>query len=541
MQDERTMKDGPSGTPWGFLLAVFFVLTIITTLVPVVSWVQRPTGSAYTGYSYESVGDIFVYLNLIEQAKQGAALFENFFTPEPHSPMLFQPLFFVLGHLARWVHMSSLVIWHVARVGLLAPLLWVIWKCAERLFRAERAKKLAVLFAVGSGAVVSSTSEGSSFLMILYSPKAVMTLWFTLLFFSIFLTMYERRATVLRVSGMFFLSFLQAFLQPYVLLLWAAVPGVFLFVDVLLGLFRWRTLVLVLVGVVAPVGFSLIALGAMVLRHPLLESWSRNAYGLPYPWHVYLLLFGILLPLALFGVLRRQERFFLNTSARFFLLFFITTLALSLSPYPYSYRLVGYLHLPIAFFASAGALAAWELTRTRPAWRVLLLSLLALTLSDNIRHVAVNVTGKYLQSENRFLSAEDSAAVQWLREKTPEKSRILSSPAWDTLLAQQAYRHVYTTSGWQTTDVVHRIMESLAIYRGEYTPVELDVFLRNNDIHYLVVSSRERIKGHWRSFSGSDMIYDLVSFYGFRPEEYPFLHEVYASATFLIYRYQPTR
>lgn len=535
-----TTAKNPARTPWRFLFVVFFLLSLVTTAVPVVNWARRPPNAVFTGYSYESVGDIFVYLNFIDQAKHGAMLFENFFTPEPHGPILFHPLFLILGRLAALTHLSSLVVWHLSRVALLAPLLWVIWKCAERFFQEPKAKKLAVLFIVVTGSVASSTSEGSTFLMMLYSPKAILTLLCTLLFFFFFLVQYERRSSALRISAMFLLASLQAFVQPYVILVWAVAPVAFLFVDFLVGRFRWRAFWLVLASTTLPVALSLFLLGAMVQRDPLLDAWSRNAYGFPYPWHTYLLALGALLPVALVGLFHEGRRVFSNPFVRFFLLLLLTTVVLSLSPYPYSYRLLGYVHIPLALFAAGGTLVALRYTAARPVGRVVLLLFLALSVSDNVRHIGLNLTGAYLQSENRFLDADEASGLRWLREETPEDSRILASPAWDTLLAEQAYRHVYTSSGWQTTSPVHRIQETLAIYRGDYTPLALDAFLSNNAIRYLVVSDREKIKGHWRSYSGGALVYDVISGYNLRPERYPFLKEVYANPTFSIYRFQPS-
>lgn len=521
--------------PMRFLLAVFLLIAVVTTAVPVVNWAQRPKGGAFTGFSFESVGDIFVYFNLIDQSAHGAWLFRDMFTSEPHAPALFNPYLLILGKLAAFMRVSTLVIWHLARVALLLPTLMLLWILLSQIVHDETRRRPVFLLVLGSGALVLSRPDGSTFLSMLYDGMALATLCLTIIFFLTVLRVFRSGLTVPLALALFFLPFLQAFIRPYVLFLWGAIPLATYAVDIFLRRRRPRASVVHLTAILFPVAAAYAALALILVRNPVLYAWSSNANGFAWAPDTVALFFGAQAPFALAGMWSERKRLVTDPAVRFVFLWLLVGFAATFSPYPYGYRLLQFLHIPLAAFSALGVVFLWRRPLARVSLRVSIVFFAALLFSDNIRHVVLNFSGAYYRASFRYLSAGHRSALAWLRDSTPPESVVLHSPIWDTLLAQQSFRPVYATQGWQTVAPIQKVETALDVYSGKYEPAALKQFLSRHNISYLYVSDQERVSGQWRGESGGKGLYGRKFVFDFHPEQYPFLREVFSNGTATIY------
>ncbi|MBI3957087.1 MAG: hypothetical protein HY340_03820 [Candidatus Kerfeldbacteria bacterium] len=519
------------------LIATWLALVVVTIIVPVVSWLRRPPGSVFTGYSYESVGDIFVYLNFIEQAKNGAVLFTDMFTPEPHEPVLLHPLFLILGRVAAAVHASPLVVWHAARALLLFPLVVVVWHLVAQFVRGRSLRIFGFAAILLTGGIAMESPITSVFLGGLYSPKSLLSFLDTLVFVLLLLRLlqWQRvRSTGALLTG---LALWQALLEPYPLFLWGCLAVTAVFVSFLFERNARRTL-LSFVAIGVSLGVAIVVLAVMVLGSPILRAWSLNAEGQSSSV-LFVVLFALPLGLlASLGIVARR-RSLLTPPTRFLLVWLCVGLAVLWSPYPYAYRLIGYVQPVLALFAVFGAVALWQRHSRTLLWKALVLLFLGLALSDTVRHVGFNLTGDYNGTEDRYLTADEVRLFRWVRDATPADSLFLTSPSWDTLFAQQAYRRVYATLGWQTIRLMDRLREAIDVYSGRLAGADLQQFVETNGIAYIVVGRRERVSGTFRGFGRDGEPIGIEASFDFLSGEAPFLQRVYHSETIDVYQVKP--
>ncbi len=517
------------------LVVVWMLVSILMLSVPFVHWARRPAGSVYTGNTYESVGDVFVYLNFIDQAAHGVWRFQNFFTPEPHQGILINPLLFILGVGSRVTHLSPLVWWHVGRTVLLFPLLVLLFVFARKLSNHVPRQWFLWSVVLASGAVWLIHAESSTFVAALYSPLQIWSLTSLVAVMLVLLRWYERgvrfwEGILLVVAGI-----VQATVQPYGLLLWAAIPGAFLALEAVRGQIRWRRAA----GVFLPFALATFAGYAVVLYEvgssPLLRIWSLQAAGTPWPWIAVGLSSLYLLPFAVLGLVAVRHRFLSSPALRLIGVWLVIAALLTRSPYPYAYRLMLFFHIPLALFVGYGLWALWQRTRRRYAWRVALLFACVPLISGNLYHLYANYTGRYPLAAYRYVPKAEAEALRWIRNSTPPTSLLLASPNWDTLLAQQAYRRVFVTEGWQTVGYWKRIQEALAVYGGQFDEDALRRFVQDNGVTHILLSDWERRAAEdvARRFLSARLARQYS--YGFSPARYDFLQLVYDEGGVTIY------
>lgn len=526
--------------PWKFLLTVFFILTVVTTAIPVINIIHRPAGTLYTGYTYESVGDIFFYLNLIEQAKKGNVLFQNFMTPEQHPAVFFHPLFLFLGWLVRAAHIGGLTAWHIARIILLLPLLVVLYTFLAKIFAHEHQRRFALLFTLCSGGILLATHESSLFVSLLFSPLSILTTLDSWVFFLLFLRHYRNGLRVGTSICMIALGLLQAIIHPYALLLWGVIPLAYLFVNVLLHkirpLFAAQQSLPVIVALFAGYGYLLF----FVLSNPVLRAWSNGAAIYSWPWIYVWLFFGTLLPLALIGIFAHRNEFLHSDSHQFLLLWLLVNLSLARSSYPYAGRVMILLFLPLGVCASYGAVWIWQKTRYNAIARQALPFLLALTLSNNLFHLFADITGAYDGAEQRYIDQQDVRVTTWLRGQGKPSDVVLAAPSWDTLFGQLAFHQVFITYGGLTNQFYQRLPQALNVYAGHYNVDDLFALVKENSIRYVVVGPRERNSGYIEAIKFRKSVWKTQYAFNFHPERYSFLHMAYNEGGYAVYEVSDT-
>lgn len=532
------MAHMPSAAPrrWRFLFVVAVLLGVLTTSIPVVNWLQRPHGSTYTGYSYESVGDIFVYLNLIEQAKNGQLLFSDFFTSEAHAGILFNPLYLILGWTARTAHLSPLVVWHLFRILFLVAFVLLLYRVLGWLTADEAERRVTLIAVLSTGALMTLNHEASTFLSLLYSPMATLTLLLSLGYFYLFARAAETGMTPGKFLVLAALGILQSTIHPYVVVLWVVVPIVHVFLGALLGeRRRWATATLALPPLLIGIFYSLYQY-LSVVRSPILRAWAENAMLGAWQPGPLLFFLGMLGLFALVAIIVCRKELFRNPFKRLLLiLLFVGLAATQTHAFPYAYRLPILLHLPLAYFAAKGFLWLWKMAHHALPAQAMLLVLLLPMFSDNAVHFLHNLRRDYPANQKLYLSAAAADALRWLRTSTPDNSVILHSPSWDTLLGYQAYRRVYVTAGWQTASVNQKIFTTLRAYEGAYTPEQLATLFRSNRITHIMVSPLERQSGPWKIFPTPSSNISSEYVFGFSPSRYPFLRKVYDKGGFEVY------
>src|SRR3989344_3196127 len=118
----RQLVKSISKREWWFLVVTAVFLIVLTTAPYVFGWQKAPAGSTYTGLHSLTPGDIHVYFSYLEQVRQGQLVFQDLYSGEPQSRLIFNGFWSALGVFAVAFGLSNVVAFQLARI-IFSPLL----------------------------------------------------------------------------------------------------------------------------------------------------------------------------------------------------------------------------------------------------------------------------------------------------------------------------------------------------------------------------------------------------------------------------------
>lgn len=523
--------------PWQFLLITWLALAVVTTSVPVVDYLRRPAGSVFTGYSYESVGDIFGYLNMIEQAERGHVLFTPIMSAVQNAPGFFNPFFLLIGWGGALFHLSPLAAWHAARIVLILLLIILLWKALSNLLEKEMPRRVVLVgMLLISGVSPTQNHESSTFVSLLYSPLTLAMLCcmlgLTLACFAVARNGLRWRSAAV-IAGTILA---QSYLQPYVLPVMVILPIVWVALLYLQQRIPRQTLfrTVMLVGLASAATFYLLYF--MASHNPVIREYAVSFRNVLWQVDIIFLYMTFLLPATCAFVFYRRRKMLTHPASLWMVLWLVITLFFLFVPYPYSGRLISLVHVPLEFFSVAGLAilwrGRWKYFHCRPLAAIIIGSL----LYPAALHLVVNWTGNYEDATSmKYIDATTQKGFIWIRKNTPHNAILFTAPSWDTLFSQQVNRQAYAISGGFQRDFWHRAQQSFDLLAGHESPERLFDFLSQNHIGFIVVSQKERDIEEWVS----DVFGDTAALqyaFQFVPERYTFLYPVYDVEGFRVYQ-----
>ncbi len=106
----------PAHGDWRFFSLVGVLVGLVALAPYLFGQALTPTGYQFQGNTVLAPGDPNVYYSYIEQARQGAVLMRDVFTSEAHPATLWQPVWLVLGWVAKITSLSAPVTYAIARI-----------------------------------------------------------------------------------------------------------------------------------------------------------------------------------------------------------------------------------------------------------------------------------------------------------------------------------------------------------------------------------------------------------------------------------------
>lgn len=479
--------------PWLWMLAILAV----SALPLLAAWWDQPTGTLFTGFLSDRDQDAWSYIAKMHQGYDGAWLYRNRYSDEPHTGAAGVFLYYLtLGHVARWTGLSLIGVYHLARLIGTALFVDGLWRFVCRLWPTSRRRHLTmalVLFAGGLGwlsevnAVWGVPSVWPGWLFPADLVWTGLTTIGTLLLYShypwalwLILTTY-RGAYDAETAGRWpWLAAASAFAlavhHPYDI-----VP-----VGVTLALwlgwrtwrYGWRSFArLSLIGLAAavPVGYY----AWLFTCHPMFSRWAgQNVCRSPHP-AVYLLAFGGLLALALPGLRRRQD----DRTAPLWGLLGVWVVANAFLLYaPVSWQRLMMMGLPMAcaLWASRGLDALVD--RWPKQRRAIGLACVALLIPGPLQLLAVGLTS------HSYLPADEAACYAWLATQPKEDGAVLCSVVTGN--------HAVALSGqaavlghWSETPAYSRLLAEVEHgFRHGFDPA----WLTAHHVRWVIVGPRER-------------------------------------------------
>ncbi len=452
-------------------VAVWALLMVVVGFVPIwFGYAAAPDGWRFTGLHAGTLNDLQGYMAWIRQARDGHLLFVDKFTSEPHSRVIFHPLFWGIGSVARWSGLSIMSLWHVVQgLSLVLLIFAIFWFCAE--FTESTAIRVLALVLATTAAGLGWMFPGSEALPVIERPidlwqleanpfRAICSSFFTLtlalalmLWVVIGMMRYFRTGRLRDAARAGGLTLLLAAVHHYDVLTLYAVLGAW---ALLAGRRRWAGMI-VLVAMSAPY----LLYGFLAVRlDPVLSGivWFMEVP----PVSAYLVGWGLPLTLAALALLLPSV-WRDHPHVRLLLVWIAVNPVLLVLPVAFRRKLIWGMHVIICILAAMAirALAA-RLTAglaDRPRFRKTLAAAAALPA---VAFMAIG-SSQFLLAEvrertfGRFLPEEVAEAFHRLDEESGEHDVVLAGPALAGFVPGWTGATVFWGHWAQTVDVARKI------------------------------------------------------------------------------------
>ena len=441
---------------WRWALGWAVVLVAVATLPYVVAYLATPDGLFYTGF-LGNPEDGHTYLAKMRQGWRGEWRFHIAHTPEPHQGEFLFGYYLLLGHIARWTHLSLVLVLQIARVANGLLLLLVLYYAVSWVFQDPSQRRFAFLItSLGSGfgwmamfaggmTVDLWVPEGYVFYSVLanaHFPLAIAMMVLSLLWS---VTPWgTARLDWRRLTGMALCTAVLGVTLPFCLL----TVGVVLLVYALLRWVRERRLPrreIVSGMVFGAVALPFVAYGVLVVtRNPVFAAWSAQNQTLsPPPWD-YAIGYGLVLVLALIGVWYAVRR--RRASDMFVLCWAASTLVLIYLPYSLQRRLVMGWIVPLGALATVGwyALPVRRRVQEGLVWVAVSLTYLFLIGMFTVMALA--------HHETLYITRDERAALQWLADAVPQDALVMAAPETGLYIPAWAGQRVLYGHRFETAD-----------------------------------------------------------------------------------------
>jgi hypothetical protein len=491
---------------WRWAIAWSLGVVGLSCLPYLLAWLTAPQGWQFAGI-LSNPYDAHSYLAKIRQGLAGNWLFHLTYTPEPHEGALVYGFYLALGHVAAWLGLSPVVIFHLARAAAGLALLLIAYRfiAAITLHLAER--RLAfILLLTASGLGWLGVILGA-FPIDLWVPEAftpyslytnphfplAMALML-LIFLNVATSNFQtfKRSTLW--AGLCALAL--ALVLPFGLLTVGAVVAVYLaWLWLWQRQFPWPQFWPSLSAGLFSAPVILYDYGTMT-ANPVLAGWlAQNVTPAPSLLNLGLG-YGLVGLLAILGgwMMIRQGR--LTTPGEWLVLWWaVTTLVLLYLPFDLQRRLITGLHIPLCILAAIGLQRWLESRQVRPGRaRQITLAVITLSLLGTlfVWFIPLLATRQSPDaSENSallFIRDEEAAAFDWLRQNATQDDIILASPRMGMFIPGQTGARVFYGHPFETIAAKEKKAAVEAFYRGQLEQVDPPP-------HFVIYGPSERALG----------------------------------------------
>jgi len=527
----------PQPRQWPRFALVFAAIVALVSLLPyLLAYIWTPAGHHFAGFFFIA-DDATTYLAKMRQGADGAWLWNDPYTSEPHGGVFLFSFYILFGHLAALLHLPLIAAYHVARISGAVALIIAADQLCRRVLPPDLRRLGLVLVILGSGAGFLAQASGnpsvfgsqlealdlhlpeiSGWYSILAIPHFA---WATALIIAALLGLLRIaeapawRPLALTSAALIALTAIHPQMIPVLGVIWVAYQGV---------LNAWgarpsmRSVAAQAVPFLATI--PLLGYNAWILfRDPTIAEWARQwRHQAPGPVSLALSL-GLPLLAAILGMViawRRRDR-------GLALLSVWPPLVIALLYLPnianIQRRLLDALYVPIGVLAAVGIRTLTSRLRRARGRRIEAMLVMACCLSSAlVLAIALRfASGAFTEA---YIGGDAWQAMQWLSAHHQQSDRTLSSPGAGQLLPAWAGVQVYVGHYSETLDYFQKIRNVGAVLKPGQPESTVRSFLHDNGITLLYWGPDEALTGY-------------------QPNEQPFLRPVHQDGTVTIYRVEP--
>lgn len=479
-----------SAAEWRWVIVISGILVALT-LVPY-AWALA-SNNADDNWQFMGVlanpKDGATYLSKIEQGRNGAWLFELRHTPEAHNGAGFHVFYLFLGHAARLTGLSTVLIFHLARVATSLFMYIALYQFGATVWVRLRPRRLFfALVAVGAGlgwllllidpdaiAIDLKMPEAFPFFASFANPHFPLTIACLALIASTFLEAFRRGFSAEPTADngglqVMVMSMVLALIQPFALVPIGSALVAYLLVRAYLTRripsheLRWSSMLWL-----PALPFAVYYAAVFRFNDVMAAFNEQNITPSPAPY-LYLFGYGMLLIVALPGLVRAVRRFE-RDGDQFMLLWFVLNVVLLYAPINVQRRLTVGLIIPLVFFAVRSLEDFWFF-KVPKRWRApALAALFVLLLPTNLLNLSIPLFGVTASPEsgleNGLLVETDYwDAFRWLDRRGDRDAVALAAPTVSVWIPAYTSARVVYGHEYETVPAKERKQQVEAWYRG---------------------------------------------------------------------------
>lgn len=445
------------------------------------------------------------YLAKMYQGWRGDWLFTLPYTAEVGKGALIYPFYLLLGHLARWLGIPLLGIYHAARVLFAAIMSLAIFRFCLAYLSFGKGSRLAFLLtsfgsglgwlALPFGGFTSDfwVAEAYPFLSAYVNPHFALGLALMLLLVAPIDTptgkQSLRKSRIIDLLKFSLTSLVLALISPFAIVIALLIWACMLIWEVIQA--RLERSLAELQGYVERLAY--IAVGGMpilvyqylaVKIDPLLSGWmAQNVTPSPPVWDTIISLAPLLL-LAPYGA--RVIFLNRNKAQRLFLVWILVALLILYVPFGLQRRFMMGIYIPVASLAALGV--DRMILDGRRFWLRSLL-LLLMVLPTNLLVLQAARHGIQTRDERLYLRRDEMDALAWIDANTLPDDIILASPETGLFIPAQTGRRVIYGHPFETVQADEQRERVLDFYRGTDMPSSQALV---DSVDYIYYGPREK-------------------------------------------------
>ena len=456
-----------------------------------------------------------VYLNLINQAKDGNHLFFNHFTSEKHIPLYFNLFFLTIGRLAKLFNLSALQAFYLAKAAVLFIFVFFSFYLFRCIFKNNFWAWYALMLLIFGGGfgwlriffpnmphlfASNYMSEGNIFFSLLTYPHFVLSVILMMLSLFLFFLGWDKKSFLYSFLGGFF-SLLLGMIHTYnLVVIWMVL---FLFSIVALFIQKKNiSYVIANIGFVSLFTFPLALFNYYVVKNIYVFSkWYELYFHSPPPLDYLLSLGIVVIPfmVGIFLVFSDKEKL------KLFLLFWVIGQSIVLYfPLPFQRKLFEGFQVPVTILAVFGLIQVVK--RYFPAkGKTVFLSVFLILAMLNSVWLPIKIMNDIKDNNNYYLTNEDWKAFEWMKKNTKEGDVVLSRGKTAKYIPAVLERVVYVGHWSQTVDLKNKLFKLSRFYLGEYDEEEVEEFLIESGISVIYHGVNEK-----KLFKITELKYDCL-------------------------------
>ena len=480
-----------------WLIIVSACIVALASLPYVVISLTTPPDLRFVGVLINPL-DGNSYFAKMQIGAQDGWLFHLLYTAQDHPGALLFSFHILLGHLAAWTRLPIPLVYHLARVAAGLALLLTIYALIAHVTQDLTKRRIAFLFV--------ALSSGLGWLAVMFGHLETSDLVIpeSNTFYGLHINPHFPLAMALMVGMMLIggrtpagrkirgtialtvSSLALAIVQPF------AVVTVYVALGVYLAL-CWRR-----DGRIAwPVVWRAFVAGMLTLpllvytfwvtqADPVLRGWTaQNLTPSPPVWD-YVLGYGLILTLAVPGAVIAARR---RSDTDLLLLAWVGVTALLLyAPFALQRRFSLGLHVPLTVLAATGL---FSVAKRKRIWGWAL----AATLPTTLLVIVLALGGGLKHDPRLFVSADEAAAMDWLRDHAPRDAVVLASPEMGIFIPAWSGRRVVYGHPFETVNAEQTKARVETFFASGIDTAEREAMLREWRAAFVFVGPRERAIG----------------------------------------------